>query len=75
MLLVSASAEGENAWIVCSVVNAGRKMAAIRAGVYDVNSGKLCLTGENGKANTVERAWKTYSTSHILRQIRKAKVI
>lgn len=44
--------EGTDVRIVCSVINAGRRMATLKAEVYRVDTGDLCIVGVHEKMNT-----------------------
>ena len=44
--------EGKDARIVCSVVNAGKRMAALKAEIFRVDTGELCIVGVHEKMNT-----------------------
>lgn len=43
---------GTDVRLVCTVVNAGKKLAALRAELYRADTGELCVMGENDKVNT-----------------------
>lgn len=43
---------GTDVRLVCNVVNAGKRMAALRAKLHRVDTGELCVMGENDKVNT-----------------------
>jgi uncharacterized protein (TIGR00369 family) len=41
--------------IVCEVVDAGKRLVKLRAGIYRADTGKLCVHGENEKSNSDQR--------------------
>ncbi|RJE25564.1 thioesterase [Aspergillus sclerotialis] len=43
---------GTDVRLVCTVVNAGKRLAALRAELYRVDTGELCVMGKNDKVNT-----------------------
>lgn len=44
--------EGKDVRIVCSVVNTGKRMTALKAEIYRVDTGELCIVGVREKMNT-----------------------
>lgn len=50
--LFRSISEGKDVRIVCSVVNAGKRMTALKAEIYRVDTGELCIVGVHEKMNT-----------------------
>lgn len=44
--------DGKDVRIVCSVINAGKRMATLNAEIYRVGTGELCIVGVHEKMNT-----------------------
>jgi uncharacterized protein (TIGR00369 family) len=45
-------AMGTKVRIVCEVVNAGKSLVRLRGGIYRIDTGQLCVQGDNEKTNS-----------------------
>lgn len=47
---------GTKVKVICEVVNAGKRLVRLRGGIYRVDTGELCVQGDNEKVNSDGKA-------------------